>query len=96
MKNWKIENNGTNSTKLVVSTSSMQSKGVYLMPGQMVLSAHKTPHMDAQWRRKLIKLEANFDNTPYGFELGVVYDISQMDKIKYEKAKRDAKGYMDK
>jgi len=96
MNYWKINNISKHTVKFVVTISSQNSIGVQVEPGQFVLSVIKTPHIDAQWRRKLVSIENNFDNSVYQLEIGKPYDESVLEDLKMQQAKKNAGEYMKK
>ena len=78
MKIWKIEHCGKSAegVKIAIATSSHESKGVILKPGEFVLSSQQlTASLDSQTRRGYVKVE-EFDNSVLILELGVAYSKS--------------------
>lgn len=95
--NWKIKNVATQAVKIVVSTASIRSVGIKLNPGDSVICLpRQTPTIDAQFRRKLIEIDKNFDNELYGLAMGIVYNDSQIEEMKMKKAGEDASDYVAK
>jgi hypothetical protein len=101
MNYWKITNVSNRNSKLIVSISPNQSKGLLLNPGQFCLTRGlQTPVMDAQIRRKLIEIEKDFDNTNFNLEIGKVYPVTHLNQLiqdeqdKMKQAKTDAENYV--
>lgn len=101
MNYWKISNLSNRPSKLIVSISPNQSKGLMLNPGEFVVARNtQTPVMDAQIRRKLIQVEKDYDNTRFNLEIGKVYSLTywnqlvQNEQDKMKQAKVDAENYI--
>lgn len=101
MNYWKISNLSNRPSKLIVSISPNQSKGLMLNPGEFVVARNtQTPVMDAQIRRKLIQVEKDFDNTRFNLEIGKVYSLTYWNQLveteqdKMKQAKIDAENYI--
>lgn len=101
MNYWKISNLSNRPSKLIVSISPNQSKGLMLNPGEFVVARNtQTPVMDAQIRRKLIQVEKDFDNTRFNLEIGKVYSLTYWNQLveteqdKMKQAKIDAEDYI--
>lgn len=95
--NWKIKNISEHAVKLVVSTSSVHSVGIKLMPGESVYCLpRQTPSIDAQSRRRLLEIDKNFDNNIYGLTMGQAYTDTVLEEMKMKKAQEDATNYASK
>lgn len=93
--NWKIKNVSNQAVRFVVSTASSHSKGIKLQPGHVVICMpRQTPSMDAQFRRRLLEIDKNFNNEHYGLVMGESYEDSTLEEIKLKKAQDDATDYI--
>lgn len=82
MKIWKIEhtNKSAENTKIAISLSSSESRGIILKPGEFVLAQEQpTASLDSQTRRGFVKVDS-FDNSVLYLNLGEVYNVSILDK----------------
>ena len=100
MKTWKIKNVSGQAVKVAVITSSTSSKGVLLQPNEFCLGKPQmTSVIDAQRRRSLVSIDESFDNSDLNLELGKAISESELTQArmsKLEKAKKDAKEYVEK
>lgn len=100
MKTWKIKNISEAPVKVSMILSSTTSKGLILKPGEFCVASPKlTSSMGMQATRKLINVDKDFDNTEYGFTLGVAINesvLAEKKLSKLEKAKKDASAYVGK
>jgi hypothetical protein len=107
MNTWKITNTSNESVKIACKTSSMNSKGIILKPGESCLSESQlTASMDSQERRRFISVDREFDNSKLKLEYVVAYtdkyikdlilEIDSTNKSDFEKAAEDAEKYIKK
>jgi len=100
MKTWKIQNISEAPVKVSMILSSTTSKGLILKPGEFCIAAPSpTSSMGMQATRKLITVDKDFDNSEYGFAMGVALKesiITEAKLSKLEKAKKDAIAYVEK
>ena len=82
MKIWKIEhtNKSAEGTKIAISISSNESRGIILKPGEFVLAQEQqTASIDSQTRRGYVKVDS-FDNSTLNLNLGEAYNVSVLKK----------------
>ena len=100
MTTWKIQNITDSPVKVSMILSSTTSKGIILKPHEFCIAApHATSSMGMQATRKLINVDKSFDNTEFGFAMGVAINESVLTEAKLsklEKAKKDANEYVEK
>lgn len=75
MKIWKVEHTGKSAegTKIAISISSNESRGIILKPGEFVLAKEQpTASLDSQTRRGYVKVD-EFDNSILNLNLGEAY-----------------------
>ncbi len=108
MKIWKIEhtNKSAEGTKIAISISSHESKGIILKPGEFVLAQEQpTASLDSQTRRGYVKVDS-FDNSVLHLNLGEAYSVSilanKTESItdtpslnKLQEAEKDASDYIN-
>lgn len=100
MKTWKIHNVSDAPVKVSMILTSTTSKGLILKPNEFCVAAPQlTSSMGMQATRKLINVDKAFDNTEFGFAMGVAINesvLAEKKLSKLEKAKKDASEYVAK
>lgn len=100
MKTWKIHNITDSPVKVSMILSSTTSKGIILKPHEFCIAApNQTASMGMQATRKLIAVDKSFDNSEFGFAMGVAINESILEEkklSKLDKAKKDVKEYVEK
>lgn len=81
---WKILNKANQNIKIAVAKNNTTTIGVILAPNQFCVSdSRMTSSIDAQYKRKFIDIEQNYDNT-LGLDLCVPYNLSDIDSARQQ------------